>query len=241
MRRWIGLGILAVVAVAALVATQLDLEALRRSMPAARDPVTVSIFFGGEKSALLRNPEIREIIEQRYSITLNATKAGSVEMATTLDTTGKDCIWPSNMVAVELARQAGKPVQSHETIFNSPVVFYAWEDVADALVTAGAAQRRNDGPPTADVAVIATLIADGARWQEDLGLKIYGPFKIFSTNPTKSNSGNIWSGLLATALNGGDTPTEAGMADLLPQITAYFDAMGYMEASSGDIFGNFLK
>ena len=239
-RTLVGLLILAIVAGIAVASTFFDLSSLTRQIE-RRDPVTVSIFFGGEKSALLKNPAIEEIIERDYRITLNATKAGSIEMVTTLDTTGKDCVWPSNMVAVELARASGKPVIGDQTIFNSPIVFYAWSEVTEALTAKGLVTARNDGTYSADINGIGTLIADGARWKEDLGVNIYGTFKVFSTHPAKSNSGNIWSALLATSLNGGDVPTEEDMATLLPQIETYFDAMGHMEASSGDIFDNFLK
>ncbi len=239
-RTILGLVILGVVAAVAVGMSQFDLGGLTRQVQ-SRDPVAVSIYFGGEKSALLRNERVRRIIEDRYKIDLNATKAGSVEMATTLDVTGRDCLWPSNMVAVELARDSGRTVLGDETIFNSPIVFYAWADVADALETAGAVRKGSDGTLLADVTQVGALIEEGARWQEDLGLTIYGPFKVFSTHPAKSNSGNIWSGLLATVFNGGKTPTEADLPVLLPKIKAYFEAMGHMEASSGDIFENFLK
>ena len=36
-------------------------------------------------------------------------------------------------------------------------------------------------------------------------------------------------------------PNTAQIDVLLPRLTEYFDAMGHMEASSGDIFENFLK
>ena len=239
-RMIVGFLILLAVAGGAFVYSQFDLTGLTRAVD-RRDPVDVSIYFGGEKSELLRNPAVKEIIEQRYKITLNATKAGSVEMATTLPVTGRDCIWPSNAVAVELARLSGHTVLGDQTIFNSPVVFYAWADVADALVSKGIVTKHNDGLLTADVAGIADLIETQARWKEDLGLNIYGAFKIFSTHPAKSNSGNIWSGLLSTVFNDGEPPSEADLPDLLPKIEAYFAAMGHMEASSGDIFQNFLK
>ena len=131
-RTLLGLIILGVVAAIAVAVTQLDLSGLTRRVE-VREPVDVSIYYGGEKSALLRNEQVKRIIEDRYKITLNATKAGSIEMVTSLDTAGRDCLWPSNMVAVELARQSGRPVLGDETIFNSPIVFYAWSDVADAL------------------------------------------------------------------------------------------------------------
>lgn len=239
-RSFLGLGLLGIVALVALAATFFDFSALQRSVE-RRDPVRVSIFYGGEKSGLLRNPEVQKIIRDRYAITLDATKAGSVEMVTTLDTSAKHCVWPSNMVAVELARQTGKPVLADETIFNSPIVFYAWDEVAEALRREGVVHDGAQGNLTADVTGIGQLIADNKRWKEDLGLNIYGPFRVISTHPAKSNSGNIWSGLLATVLNDGETPTETAMAHLLPQVKAYFDGMGHMEASSGDLFESFLK
>lgn len=239
-RTLLGLLILLIVAGIAMAVSFLNLSSLTRQID-RRTPVDVAIYYGGEKSALLNNPAVQRIIEDRYKITLDATKAGSIEMATTLDSTGKDCLWPSNMVAVELARQSNRPVRGDETIFNSPIVFYAWSDVADALEAAGVVQERANGFLYADVQALGALFDREARWKEDLGLNIYGPFKVFSTHPAKSNSGNIWAGLLATVFNGGETPNEAALPSLLPRITAYFEAMGHMEASSGDIFENFLK
>jgi len=189
---------------------------------------------------VIPNPKVAEIIRDRYRITLDATRAGSVEMGTTLSTVGKDCLWPSNEVAVELARLTGKTVLAEETIFNSPIVFYAWSEVAAALQKSGVVTTGTEGL-LADVNKIGGLIAEGRRWKEDLGLNIYGPFKVISTDPEKSNSGNIWAGLLAISLNGGVVPTEATLPPLLPQIGAYFAAQGYMESSSGALFESFLK
>jgi len=238
-RTVLGLAILGIVAAVAIAATQFDLGGLLKQAQ-GREPVTVSIFYGGEKSALLANPKVADIIRDRYRITLDATRAGSVEMVTTLDTAGKDCLWPSNEVAVELARLNGKTVLAEETIFNSPIVFYAWSDVGDALMKSGVVTTGANGL-LADVGKIGGLIAEGKRWKEDLGLNIYGPFKVISTDPEKSNSGNIWAGLLAISLNGGVVPTEATLPLLLPQIGAYFAAQGYMESSSGELFESFLK
>jgi len=239
-RTILGLLILGVVAAVAVAATQFDLSGLlQRAAPRAQ--VTLSIYYGGEKSALLSNPKVISILKDRYGVTLDATKAGSVEMATTLDATGKDCIWPSNGVSVELAKAAGKTVLAEENIFNSPIVLYAWSDVADALTKAGVVQAAPDGTLLADVQALGALITSGKRWKEDLGLNIYGLFKVTSTDPVKSNSGLIWAALLSTSFNGGNTPTEANLTALLPQLQSYFASMGFMEASSGDLFENFLK
>ena len=239
-RTLLGLILLVVVAAATVAVTQFNLLGmLQRAAPA--EAVTVSLFYGGEKSSLLANPKVMAILKGRYAITLDATRAGSVEMVTTLDTTGKDCLWPSNSVSVEMARASGKKVISDETIFNSPIVFYAWSDVADALVKAGVVRTAADGTLYADGQAMGGLITSAKRWKEDLGLNIYGPFKVISTDPAKSNSGLIWAALLATSLNAGNPPTEADLPVLLPKLKGYFAAMGFMEASSGDLFENFLK
>ena len=239
-RTVLGLVILVVVAALAVAATQFDLSGLlQRAAPKSR--VTISMFYGGEKSALLTNPKVVGILKDRYGVTLDAAKAGSVEMVTTLDTTGKDCLWPSNGVSVEMAKAAGKVVLAEENIFNSHIVLYAWSDVADALVKAGVVHAAPDGTLLADMTALAADITGGKRWKEDLGLNIYGAFKVTSTDPVKSNSGLIWAALLATSFNHGDTPGEAALPALLPQLQDYFAAMGFMEASSGDLFENFLK
>lgn len=239
-RSFIGLAILLVVAGLAIGLSKFDLAGLTRQMDRP-DPVNLSILYGGEKSALLANPAVRQIIEGRYRITLDAARAGSVEMVTTLDVAGRDCLWPSNSVALELARGSGKKVLGDTNIFNSPIVFFAWAEVADALAAKGVVTQRGDGLLTADIAKAGALIDSGARWKEDLGLNIYGVFRVISTHPARSNSGNIWAGLLATVLNGGTVPTEAALGALLPRLVSYFEGMGYMETSSGDIFENFLK
>jgi hypothetical protein len=239
-RSLIGLVALAVVALIAVAVSTLDLGNLRRSVVPTEAQV-VTLYYGGEKSALLDDPAITDILRDRYNITLDAIRAGSVEMAKTLDVTGKDCLWPSSTVAVDLARARGLRPLSVDTIFTSPIVFYAWNEVADAMVSAGLVRRADDGFLYADVQAVAAKIQEGAKWREDIGINLYGSFGIFSTDPAKSNSGLIWAGLLATAMNEGSLPVVADLSVLLPQLQNTFASMGYMESSSGDIFENFLK
>ncbi|SEB03950.1 substrate-binding domain-containing protein [Rubrimonas cliftonensis] len=239
-RSLLGLGILAAVALAALAATTLDWSALRRDAT-PRERVRVAIFYGGEKSAFLENPAVRDLLDRRFRIDLDARRAGSVEMVTTLPSDGKDCLWPSTAVAVELARASGRPVLGAETVFSSPIVLFAWAEVADALQRTGVVRPRADGFLAADLGRLGEMLASGARWREDLGVNVYGPVRVLSTDPARSNSGNIWSALLATAFNGGETPTADDLPALLPRIEAYFAGLGYMESSSGDIFEGFLK
>ncbi|MCG8463040.1 MAG: hypothetical protein MI919_42700, partial [Holophagales bacterium] len=88
--------------------------------------------------------------------------------------------------------------------------------------------------------LVERLVA-GTEWK-DVGLpQLFGKMRVFSTDPRRSNSGNMFAGLLANMMNGGDVVTEESLPRVLPQITGYFQRMGYMEHSSGDIFESFLK
>ena len=215
------------------------LEELER--PEAPEATTVSGFVGGEKSGFLRNPRVLEILAERYGITFDSTKAGSIEMVTTLPWEGKNALWPSNQIASELHRRRQGPVASEENIFNSPIVLYTWDAIADALVEEGYVEVRGDTYYITRFQGLVEDVVSGTSWK-DFGLpQLYGSVKIFSTDPGRSNSGNMFAGLLANMMNGGDVVSPATVDRVLPQLTTYFDRMGYMEHSSGDIFENFLK
>ena len=235
-----GLVILALVAIVVYVVQSGDqLEFLEKREPVEEQIITG--FVGGEKTAFLRDPEVVSILKDRYGITFDATKAGSIEMVTTLPTEGKSCLWPSNQVAVELFRLRGGSPVGQETLFNSPIVLYTWDIVADALAAEGFVQERGGVHYLVDFAGLVRKVVDGTEWK-DVGLpQLYGKMRIFSTDPRRSNSGNMFSGLLINMLNDGEVATETELAELLPSLTGYFERMGYMEHSSGDIFENFLE
>ena len=78
------------------------------------------------------------------------------------------------------------------------------------------------------------------KWS-DIGLKeLYGKILILSTDPTKSNSGIMFAGLLANILNG-DTLEESSLPEIGNEVKEYFSRLGYMETSSSDLFEQYLK
>jgi len=239
MKKFLGLSILVLAVIAVVIFTNVDWQQFQRAKAPDYDWQEVHLFYGGEKSRFLKNPAIKKQLD-RYKIRLHAYKAGSIEMVTQLSTKDKDCLWPSNQLGVELAKQSGKTVLSDSNIFNSAIVFYAWKPVTEALRKADIVKQEGNINTINSQKLIA-LAQQKKRWQDDLGLNIYGSVKIFSTDPRKSNSGNMWAGLLANMLNDGQVVNAADLPNVLPDVKAYFQAMGYMEDSSGDIFENFLK
>lgn len=226
----IGLLLLVLVIIAAGVYSFLDGRKIEQ--------ISVKGYIGGEKIGLVDDPEVIKILKDKYHITLDYQKAGSLDMIR-LDHTGRDYLWPSSQTALDLYEKTfGKPGKS-EIIFNTPIVLYTRQLVADALVKAGYLTQV-EGVYFMDMANFLPVLEEGQKWT-DLGLNLYGPVVIATTDPTKSNSGNMFSGLLANMLNGGTVVTDNSEAAITPRLQAIFRRLGYMETSSADIFSQFLK
>ncbi|MDX8377895.1 MAG: hypothetical protein R8L53_07715 [Mariprofundales bacterium] len=201
---------------------------------------TVQIVIGGEKTAFLRNPEVQAILKERYGLAVFVKKAGSLEMVSGMPLTNIDALWPSNQIAVEIFRKQGQQPLAVENIFNSPLVIYSYDIVATALEEYGIVQQQQQAYYIVDFIRLLAMMESGSSWQ-DIGLsQLYGNIAIRSTDPTRSNSGNIFAGLLANMRNGGQVVTNNSLPQVLPWLQQYFSERGYMEHSSGDIFHNFI-
>ena len=229
-----------IVVVAAILVTSL----IQRANPP--EIKQISCYVGSEKSGFLDNPEVQQILSDTYGLQVSYTKMGSIEQAYT-DTSQVDCLWPSNTSALEIYRDRHSAeftagTTRYETIFNSPIVLYSWRPIVDALVADGLVTVV-DGRNTIDTARLASLLTSdpGTPWQ-DLGVSgLYGSFNVITTDPTRSNSGNMFFGLLANMLAGGQVATVDIMREHLPAIRAFFDSQGYMEESSGILFDRFIN
>lgn len=195
-------------------------------------------YVGGEKIGLLEDEEVQKVIREKYGIEIDYSRAGSIEMVTE-DHTGMDYLFPSSQTALELyEEQYGSPVKS-EIVLNTPIVLYARAAVTDALLEEGIAWEEN-GSCYVDMEKLAACIEEGKAWA-DIGLsELYGNVTVATTDPTKSNSGNMFAGLLANTLYGG-TVGEANVEEVLPRLQTIFRNLGYMESSSSDLFDQFLK
>ena len=225
----LGLGILAAVVIAAIVYVQIS---------GSQRVTEIKGYVGGEKIGLLEDQEVKDILRDQYKLRIDYAKAGSIDMITA-DATGRDFLFPSNQTALELYEQVhGKPVKS-QIILNTPIVLYTHTAVAQALVKKGIASQ-TDGVYYADMKKLTEAIESGTTWA-DIGLpQLYGSVTVGTTDPTKSNSGNMFAGLLANTLCGG-VAGESNLTQILPQLKSIFQKLGYMESSSADLFDQFLK
>ena len=157
----------------------------------------------------------------------------------TADQTGRDFLFPSSQTALEYYEQVHGDGAKSAIIFNTPLVLYTRTPVLEALLQNGMVTEQ-DGCYYMDMEQLAAALEAGTTWAE-LGLEeLYGAVAVNTTDPVRSNSGNLFAGLLANVLCGGSAGPD-NVDAVLPRLEGIFDRLGYMESSSSDLFDQFLK
>lgn len=200
-----------------------------------KNEITVSGYVGGEKIGFFEDEKVQELLKKKYNIAVDYTKAGSYEMMD-FDTSGKDFLFPSSQVAIEIykGKNADK-IKRAERIFQSPIVLYSWTDIAKALEAKGIAKAVEGGYYKLDMFKLLEYIKNGTKWS-DLGVDIYGNVKVLCTDPNKSNSGNMYAGMVyQILLDNGYTK-----ADAMDTLNSMIKSIGFMETSSGTLFESYL-
>lgn len=202
------------------------------------EPVDITGLLGGEKIGLFENPKFQEYLKNEYNLTMDYRKAGSFEMVKG-DLTNQDYLFPSSQLALELFKEEGQKARQDEIIFNTPIVLYSYKPVVESLTKAGLVTER-EGVHYVDMEALSKLILENKTWSE-IGLQgQYGEILVDTTDPAASNSGNMFLGLLANAMNGNKMVTKQEAEKLLPDLRKIYQSIGYMNTSSADLFNQFL-
>jgi hypothetical protein len=202
--------------------------------------VEIQGFIGSEKSNFLENPRVKTILRNKFGLIVDYSKAGSIEMVNMPVDSEVDFLWPSSQVALEIYKLSNPGSVKSEIVFNSPIVLYSWDMVADAMESEGYIEKRDNSYYIIKFKSFLELILEGKKWS-DIGLdQLYGNISIISTDPTKSNSGNMFSGLLGNILTN-DIVDSSSIDSVLPQIRSFFSKLGFMEHSTGVLFDQYLE
>jgi hypothetical protein len=205
------------------------------------EPKRLFGFVGGEKEGFLANTRVRTLLEHRFGLVLDARRAGSVEMVRerALLDQKPQFLWPSSSVLVEVARSSGVKISRDQVIFNSPIVLYSWDRIADGLVKGGFAEPAGGPRYTVDLLKLLKAIIAGETWAAIGVADLFGRARVVSTDPNKSNSGFMFAGLVASLLSG-----DVIMLDTLPRIegdvATVFRRMGFKPPSSGKLFDDYV-
>jgi hypothetical protein len=232
----IGVGIIAVVLIGAFIfqMNSGDEDAVFFSAGAEK----VEGFIGSEKSTFLSNPEVQKFFNDRgYDVSFS--KAGSIEMVGRGFGEESQFLWPSSQVALEIY-QSNFGRGKSEIIFNSPIVIYTWDEVLSSLADQAYVEEQDGVWYLTKFEDFLQGIIQGKSWQ-DLGVKrLFGPAKIIFTDPTKSNSGNMFLGLMSNILLG-ELATDERISGVIPTIKSMIDNLGYLEHSTGYLFEQYLQ
>jgi hypothetical protein len=126
-------------------------------------------------------------------------------------------------------------------IFSSPIVFFSWPDITEALVRAQIVEKRDDVYYVINLKRFLEVMIAKQSWKS-LGIEHQtGNVGVRFTDPRKSNSGFLLSGLLAIVLNDGQMVDTESIKRYLPTLVSIFKSMGYMENSSGILFDKYIK
>ena len=200
-----------------------------------KNEVVVSGYVGGEKIGFFEDQKVQDILKKKYNIVADDIRAGSYEMMD-LDTSDKDFLFPSSQVALEIYKgKNAAGIKQAERVFQSPIVLYSWTDIAKALEAKGIARSAPGGYYTVDMFKLLEYVKNGASWSE-LGVDLYGKVKVLCTDPNKSNSGNMYAGMVYQILTDNNYPR----AEAMNTLNSMIKNIGFMETSSGTLFESYL-
>lgn len=232
------IGLIALLAVVAIVGGAFVWRQAQPKPAAPVEKVSVTGYLGGEKIGLFDDAKFKELAAEQ-GLNVDYRKAGSLAMMDA-DANGMDYLFPSSRAAVEYGKAKGVKATQSDIVFNSPIVLYTHKAVAEGLVSGGLITKDDSGAYHMDMAKAVDAMVNSKTWA-DVGYAAgYGQFRIDSTDPVQSNSGNEYAALIATVLNGGQPATTESVARDGETIKAIFAKSGWMETSSEDSFNQFL-
>jgi hypothetical protein len=205
------------------------------------EPKRLFGFAGGEKEGFLTNARVRNLLERRFGLILDARRAGSVEMVRerALLDQKPQFLWPSSSVLVEVARSSGVKISRDQVIFNSPIVLYSWDRIADGLVKAGLAEPAGGPRYFIDLTKLLKAIIAGDSWAAIGVTDLFGRARVVSTDPNRSNSGFVFAGLAASLLSG-DLVVLDTLDRINGDVATVFKRMGFKPPSSGKLFDDYI-
>jgi hypothetical protein len=240
-RQYAGLAILLTVAIiVAAIKLWPDAGSDPGPSPDTPDPITVHGIIGG-KIAFLQDENVVSLLKEKYGLTVEYKRVGSIEMINECQS-GLDYCWPSSQTAGETIKsKLGSAVLANEIIFNSPLVMYTWAPIADALVAEEIVKQSGDTFYIVDLPRFVSMIDEGMPWS-DIGLtQLYGPVRVLTSDPTQSNTGNSFAGLLANTLNGGVVVDQTSVQAITPELQDFFGRLGLLPDTTTLLFEQFLS
>jgi hypothetical protein len=211
--------------------------------------VTITCLGGSEKEDLMKDPEVKGILRDKYRVEVDFNATGSYKQvqipADELKANKIDCLWPSSASAQAIfegsgnSKAFGNDYQA-ASVLQSPEVLYANREAAEGLKSAGIVQVRDNAYFIVDFKrLLEEYLLNGKSWA-DVGVSLpAGPLLINSSDPATSNSGMTLAQLELATIASGNPYQPATMAQAsasLAKVKGLVEAQGLMRNGSDSAF-----
>ncbi len=208
------------------------------------------VFDTWSNSKTVSKPLIRETIGLGNQDIINRMENGEEFSVTSEGVTKYDALFTSDIRYYEYYKQApdkSKGEADRYTVLgggltlNTPIVFYSWDKIVDALIQNGIAEEKDGVYYVTDMDTLVDYILNGKKWK-DIGVTddIYGNVSISSIDPVKSSPGATYYGLLLAILSKGEV-NEANVKKNMPKLKELYIKSGNMKFTPADLFQEYLR
>ena len=208
------------------------------------------VFDTWSNSKTVSAPLIRETIGLGNQDIINRMEDGEKFTINSEGVTKYDALFTSDIRYYEYYKQKPDKTKNEADRYNvlgggltlnTPIVFYSWDKIVDALIAHKIAEEKDGIYYVTDMDQLVDIILNGKKWSE-LGVTddIYGNVSISSIDPVKSSPGATYYGLLLAILSHGEV-TEANVKTNMPKLKELYIKSGNMKFTPADLFQEYLR
>ncbi|NLV58649.1 MAG: hypothetical protein GXY67_07745 [Clostridiales bacterium] len=132
------------------------------------------------------------------------------------------------------------PRKKSAVALNTPIVFYSWDQVTQALMAQGIVSETDGVFYVTDMPRLLAYINEEKKWSEIGVGGLYGSVNIASTDPVTSSPGATYYGLLAAIMGDGQVSAQS-LITVLPRLQDFYLKSGFMNNTPADLFDLYLR
>jgi hypothetical protein len=199
---------------------------------------------GSEKKPLFDDPNVKAIFA-KHGLDVEVTTAGSRQIATSVDLSKQDFVFPSSAPAAEKIKRESK-VSTTFSPFYSPMAIATFTPIVELLQKAGMANQDAAGIWHLDVEKYLAAVSAGTRWIDLPGAAESYPSNrslfISSTDVRQSNSAAMYLSIASYVANADRiVSSPAEQSTVIDQMAALFLEQGFSASSSEAPFDDYLS
>ncbi len=198
-------------------------------------------YTGSENIAYFKDPRTVERLA-KLGYVVQARKAGSREIATTIDLANVDFVMPSGVPAAEKIR-ATHNTPAPTQPFYSVMAVASWKPIAEILVANGIAEQRDGIYWITRLDKLLQAIEQRTAWSDMRGSANYPArtrILVNSTDLRHSNSAAMYAALASYVWHGDVLQTREEAKAIAGRVAQLFLGQGYTEHSSAGPFEDYL-